>query len=277
MQICADLHIHTSASDGDLNPGKIVSWAHARGLDAIAITDHDTVAGIPEAIRTGEEAGIRIIPGVEISAIYEPGTMHILGYFPSYPQGLEKALEGIQDARRKRCPRIIEKLNALGMPVTAHEVAEIARDAQIGRPHIAKALIRGGYVRNYEEAFSQYLAKGRPAYVDKEKMTWEESLTLIHEYGGLPVLAHPFTLELQSHELRLLMERLVSGGLKGVEIFYPEHSRAQKKLYRSLARDLGLFATGGTDYHGTARNSVSPGDYGIDTATLAVLLDHLSP
>jgi predicted metal-dependent phosphoesterase TrpH len=241
---------------------------------AVAITDHDTLAGVPEAISLGNKSGIHIIAGIEISAVYNPGTMHILGYFRIYPEGLEKDLEQVQEARRTRCPRIIKKLNALGLNITMDDVADIAGKGQIGRPHIAKALINKGYVRDFEEAFSKYLAKGKPAYVEKEKMLSEDAITLILKYEGLPVLAHPFTLELESHDLKIIMERLKNLGLMGVEVFYPDHTKAQKKLYTSIARDLDLFVTGGTDYHGPGRGKTRIGDFGVDKEGLHIMLKH---
>ena len=256
-----------------MRPGEIVSKAASIGLGAVAITDHDTINGVPEAIRMGRETGIRVIAGVEISAVYNPGTMHILGYFQTLPDGFEKELQSVQAARRKRFPQIIEKLNILGFTITGDDVLTIAGDAQIGRLHIAKALIEKGYVKDFKTAFSRYLAKGKPAYVEKEKMSIARSLSLIHEYGGLPVLAHPFTLELEAYELKLLVKQLKEVGLAGIEVFYPEHTKAQKKLYTTIARDLDLFMTGGTDYHGPGRSSISVGDFGIDKETLNVMMD----
>ena len=255
-----------------MRPGEIVSKAASIGLGAVAITDHDTINGVPEAIRIGRETGIRVIAGVEISAVYNPGTMHILGYFQTLPDGFEKELQSVQAGRRKRLPKIIEKLNILGFTITRDDVSSIAGDAQIGRLHIAKALIEKGYVKDFKTAFSRYLAKGKPAYVEKEKMSIARSLSLIHEYGGLPVLAHPFTLELEAYELKLLVKQLKEAGLAGMEVFYPEHTKAQKKLYTTIARDLDLFMTGGTDYHGPGRNSISVGDFGIDKETLNVMM-----
>jgi len=189
--------------------------------------------------------------------------MHILGYFPEYPEGLEERLSFIQEARRKRCPRIIKRLNDLGAPVTIDEVRAISGRGQIGRPHIAKALVNKGVVRNFEQAFSRYLAKGKPAYVGKERMTIEESVSMIREYNGLVVLAHPFTLDLETNELRLLIKNLKLLGLHGIEIIYPEHTRKQRKLYTSIAHDLGLFITGGTDHHGPGRGTIQIGDFGV--------------
>ncbi len=276
LTVYADLHLHTTASDGELTPSEVVSRAHLRGLEAIAITDHDTLSGLPEAIVFGEENPVSVIAGIEISAAYEPGTMHILGYFPEYPGGMEERLSFIQEARRKRCPRIIKRLNDLGMPVTIDEVMAVSGKGQIGRPHIAKALVNKGIVKNFDQAFSRYLAKGKPAYVEKERMTVEESVALIREFGGLVVLAHPFTLELEAHRLRLLIKNLKLLGLNGIEILYPEHTRAQKKLYTTIAHDLGLLITGGTDYHGPGRNNIRIGDFGITKPAYENILENFN-
>jgi len=273
LQIYADLHVHTTASDGDMRPGEIVSKAASIGLNTVAITDHDTIEGIPEALRMGRQTGIRVIAGVEISAVYNPGTMHILGYFPTLPEGFEQELEAVQEGRRQRYPKIIKKLNALGFTITGDDVSSVAGNAQIGRPHIAKALINKGYVKDFRTAFSRYLAKGKPAYVEKDKMNIAQALPLIRQYGGLPVLAHPYTLGLEAYELKLLVQELKLSGLAGIEIFYPEHTKAQKKLYTSIARDLHLFMTGGTDFHGPGRASISVGDFGIDKETLNVMME----
>lgn len=268
MQIQADLHIHTTASDGDLSPHEIVLLAKTQGLSAMAVTDHDTTSGLSEAMTDAEKLGITLIPGIEISAVYDPGTLHILGYFSDIPLGLEKALSDVQHARAKRAPKIIEKLNELGVRITLDDVMQIAGDAQLGRPHIAKALINNGSVKNFEEAFSRYLAKGKPAYIDKKKMTWDEALVLIKAYGGVSVLAHPFTLCLNANELRSFVETLAAHGLSGIEVYYPEHTKAQKKLYASISRSLNLLTTGGTDFHGSNRNASMPGDSGVDMETV---------
>ncbi|MBN1635688.1 MAG: PHP domain-containing protein, partial [Deltaproteobacteria bacterium] len=250
MQIKADLHVHTNASDGDLSPYEVVMLAKTQGLSAVAVTDHDTTSGLSEAMDGASELGMTLIPGVEISAAYDPGTLHVLGYFSEIPSGLEKSLSEVQQARARRNPKIIEKLNELGMQITLDDVMQIAGDAQIGRPHIAKALINNGSVKNFEEAFSRYLAKGKPAYVDKKKMTWDEAVALIKAHGGVSILAHPFTLCLDANELRSFVGTLAAHGMSGIEVYYPEHTKAQKKLYASIARSLNLLTTGGTDFHG---------------------------
>ena len=275
MHIKADLHVHTRASDGDLDPAEIVSQAHYSGLDAVAVTDHDTVTGTVEALEAARGLGIEVIAGVEISAVFEPGTLHILGYFPSYPEGFEQVLRPLQEARDLRYPRIVGKLRQMGIDVSLDDIQEIAGSAQIGRPHIAKALIRKGFVRDFEDAFSRYLAKGRPAYVDKEKMSFSEAIRAILDHGGVPVLAHPFTLELPKAELLSFIRELVDCGLQGIEISYPEHTRAQKRLFAEIAREHGLLVTGGTDYHGQGHGGLMIGAYGLDKQGLELLRERL--
>jgi len=273
MAAHADLHSHTTASDGDLNPSELVALAGRRGLGALAITDHDTVKGIPEGLAAGAARGLTVIPGIEVSAVFEPGTLHVLGYFGIHPAGLEADLEKVQQGRSERFPKIIERLNKLGLTIGIEEVRAIAGEAQIGRPHIAKALIARGYVKNFDEAFERWLAKGKPAYVEKEKLSGEEAIGLILKHGGVPVLAHPFTLELDDAALKAFIARAKDCGLKGIEVYYPEHSRAQTRLYRDIARWFDLIVTGGTDFHGHDHGGADLGDAGVDQHHLKALLD----
>ena len=275
MHIRADLHVHTRASDGDLDPEQAVSQARFSGLDTVAVTDHDTVAGTQEALDSAKKHGIEVIAGVEISAVFEPGTLHILGYFPSYPQGFEQALKPLQEARKLRFPRMVEKLNRLGIDISLEDVLKIAGNAQVGRPHIAKALINKGSVRDFDEAFSRYLAKGRPAYVEKEKMSPREAVRTILAHNGIPVLAHPFTLDLEKPEFRRFIRELADYGLMGIEISYPEHTRSQKRLFAQIAREHGLLITGGTDYHGPGQGGLTIGAYGLDKEALSVFRERL--
>lgn len=276
MQICADLHTHSNASDGDLSPEVLVAQAASIGLAAIALSDHDTLAGVPPALISRRNQAIQVIAGVEISAEYEPGTLHLLGYFPAYPDGLELALNEVQAVRKKRIPKVIEKLNALGCILTEEDVMTEAGEAQIGRPHIAKALLKKRYVRSFDEAFHEYLGKGKKAYVPKEKMSWEKAISLIIRYGGLPVLAHPCTLSLSTKETEAFIIGLKEAGLAGVEAYYPDHTPELTARYASLASSLGLLVTGGTDFHGPYRNAFSLGDYGLDKERLTIFLKGLN-
>jgi predicted metal-dependent phosphoesterase TrpH len=222
-----------------------------------------------------EKHGVRNISGVEVSIAHDPGTLHILGYFPAYPAAFEALLERLQNARLVRLPKIIERLHSLGMEITVSEVEEIANGGQVGRPHVAKALMRKGYVRDFEEAFNRYLAKGRPAYVEKDRMGSAEAIQAITGSGGMPVLAHPFTLELDKGELRAFVKGLKDQGLKGMEIFYPDHTKPQKKLYQEIAAALGLVVTGGTDFHSPLPGGTRPGEYGLDRNGYLLFLETL--
>jgi predicted metal-dependent phosphoesterase TrpH len=193
-----DLHTHSSYSDGSLSPRQLVQLAKKQRLRAIALTDHDTVAGVEEALAAGKEFGVEVVPGVEISAQYPPGTMHILGYYihASNPE-LLGALKKLQQARAARNPKIIERLQALGLEITINEVLDLSA-GQVGRPHIARALVNKGYVSSIDEAFSRYLKKGAVAYAEKFRFPPAEAIGIIRRAGGIAVLAHPFTLGMKT-------------------------------------------------------------------------------
>ncbi len=224
MEKRVDLHLHSTASDGSLTPEELVAYAREKGAAAIALTDHDTVDGVKPALEAGARHGLEVVPGVEISALHPRGTMHILGYFidPDHPF-LQNQLDRLQVARRERNPRIIQRLKALGIPITWESVAALAR-GQIGRPHIAQALVRAGAVTSVEEAFEKYLTRGAPAYVEKFRFPPSEAIEMIRAAGGLAVLAHPFTLNLPSlSALEQELSALKALGLEGVDGLYPEH------------------------------------------------------
>jgi predicted metal-dependent phosphoesterase TrpH len=256
-----DLHLHTTASDGVLSPSEIVRYAKAKGLQAIAITDHDTIDGCEEGLSEGERIGFEVIPGIEISAEYSPGSMHILGFFLDIHHPLlNERLEYLQKARAERNPKMVAKLNQLGMEVTYEEVLKASGGGQVGRPHFANVLLEKKYVRNFQEAFERFLKKGAPAYVDKFRFTSKEALHFIHEAGGMAVLAHPNTLGVKRYsELEKLVLQLVDEGLKGIEVYYPEHSAVEVAQYKNLADRYSLLSTGGTDYHGIEKNELDIG------------------
>lgn len=246
-----DLHTHSVFSDGTQTPEQLVAEAEALGLTALALTDHDTVAGLPRFAAAGEGATVRTVPGVEISADVVKGTMHMLGYFVDAAcERLNTALVEIREGRKLRNERILKRLNELGMELTWDEVIAYAGDEVISRPHFALAMEARGYVKSKKEAFDRHLAKGKPGYVERFRLPPEEGIALIREAGGVAALAHPRTLELDAAALR---ERLIAWkeqGLGGVEVYYSEHSAEQTAFYLSLTRELGLVAVGGSDYHG---------------------------
>ena len=256
-----DLHTHSTASDGSMAPKEVVHLAKERGLKAIALTDHDTIDGLAEAVAAGKECGVEVIPGVEISARHPGGSMHILGLFLDYKDNLfAQRLAVLKQARKDRNPQIIVKLNELGIPLTMERVERLSGRGQMGRPHIARALYEGGFVRSLQEAFDIYLGNQGKAYVSKFRFPPQEAIEMIREAKGVPVLAHPFTLGLNKPEsLRERLRELAGLGLAGLEVFYPEHSAEQEALYRSLARDLNFLITGGSDFHGDNKPEVDLG------------------
>jgi len=256
-----DLHIHTTASDGVMTPAEIVRYAKAKGLQAIAITDHDTIEGLEEGLVEGNSIGFEVIPGIEISAEHSPGSMHLLGFFIDiYHPLLTEKLGDLQRARAERNPKMVEKLNQLGIDVTYEEVLKASGGGQVGRPHFAQVLFEKGYVGSFQEAFDRFLKKGAPAYVEKFRFTAKESIHFINEAKGVAVLAHPNTLNMNGYSaLENLLLQLAKEGLKGIEVFYPEHSALEVVQYKTLAERYGLLITGGTDYHGIEKDRLEIG------------------
>jgi predicted metal-dependent phosphoesterase TrpH len=256
-----DLHLHTTASDGTRSPSEIVNYAKSKGLQAIAITDHDTIEGLAEALAEGERIGLEVIPGIEISAEHIPGSMHLLGYFLDIHHPLlNERLEYLQKARAERNPKIVENLNRLGVKMTYDEVVKASGGGQVGRPHFAQVLLEKGYVRSFQEAFDRFLKKGASAYVDKFRFSSAEAIHFIREAGGVAVVAHPNTLgSNNSKPLEAILLQLVREGLRGIEVFYPEHSSVETAQYKFLAEKHGLLTTGGTDYHGIEGNDLDIG------------------
>ncbi len=258
--MCVDLHIHTTFSDGTKTPKEVVKIAKKKRLIAISITDHDEIKGNKEAIEVGSKEGIEVIPGVEISTEYEGKSVHILGYCIDYEDSnLEKSLSVLQRARRERNPKIVEKLRSFGFEITYEEIVKEAGGGQIGRPHFAKLLVKKGYVKDIDEAFDLYLRKGGPAYVEKFHFLPEQAIDMIIKSGGIPVLAHPKTIGLKDDELFNMIKQFVSFGLRGIEVYYPEHTEHDVFTYKEIAKTFGLIETGGSDFHGDNKPGVEIG------------------
>jgi hypothetical protein len=277
-----DLHIHSTASDGTLRPLEILASAHRFNLAAIAITDHDTLAGSRELLESGSLGGMKAISGVEISAAPPPlcprqGSFHVLGYGIAFDHPrLNRALEKLQSARQDRNPKIIQRLNSLGFPLDINEVSALAGGVDgLGRPHIARLMKRKGYVASIEEAFDRYLGHGKPAYVDKFRVACEEAMGLIREAGGIPVLAHPGVTLDAAIDLDRLLTALVDMGLGGIEVYYPAHHPAQTARFAAAARRYGLLMTGGSDFHGSLKPEIQlgtgAGDLAVPFALFAAL------
>jgi hypothetical protein len=246
-----DLHVHSSVSDGLLTPRDLVRHAKEVGLKAMALTDHDTVAGVAEALAAGREFGLEVIAGVEISAEIEKGACHILGYFvdPAH-RGLRKILSDARDGRDKRNVRILELLNKLGLHLTMDEMAARVQDGVLTRAHFATVMLEKGYVKKWDDAFERYLGSGKPAYVARIRVMPEEGIRMIHAAGGLAALAHPRQLNRSPKETDEWIEKLAAAGLDGVETQTPDHTSNYARRYRAAAQRLGLVETGGTDWHG---------------------------
>jgi len=261
-----DLHIHTTASDGTFTPSEILAHAIKLKLKAIAITDHDTLAGSSAALNSGIPAALEFLTGVEISAAPPPfyhqaGSFHLLGYSIHLDDSeLNQTLEKLRLARKNRNPAIINRLNELGISISLDEVREEAGDVQLGRPHIAQMMIRKGVVSSINEAFDQFLGTDKPAYVDKYRVKCSKAISAILGAGGIPVLAHPSLLEYESeNQLDDLIGQLKQMGIQGVEVYYPQHTADQTRLFAELAQRHDLLMTGGTDFHGSIHPDIEMG------------------
>ncbi|MCF8085945.1 MAG: PHP domain-containing protein [Desulfohalobiaceae bacterium] len=255
-----DLHTHTTASDGTLEPAELVRKAASLGLRAVAVTDHDTVGGLSQALQAGRETGVEVIPGCELSIDFPSGQMHILGLFlPDPPTGLRATLQDLQDRRNSRNDRILAKLREAGVDVDLEEIRELAGEASIGRPHIARVLVQKGVVESIDQAFREYIGPGGAAYVPKDKLDPEKAIRILKQEGATVILAHPYSLEIDTEELRELLGRLKEQGLDGVEAYYTDHTPEQTRTYLQLCREFDLLVSGGSDFHGSVKVDVQLG------------------
>ena len=247
-KIMLDLHTHTCHSDGELTVDELLTLAEEKKCEYISICDHDNIDHI-DTLKNTQSKPV-YISGVEISAEF-PGTLHILGYgFDPGNEELRSVLRDLQDARRKRNEAMLENMAEQGFRITMEELEKEAKGQIVGRPHFANLMVEKGYIENYQDAFDKYLAKGKPFYMDKQRLAPDEAIGLIRRAGGIPVMAHPYQTKLEGGELDDLIAELKEMGLMGIEVYYFMHSKEQTRHYLELAKKYDLLVTAGSDFHG---------------------------
>ncbi len=250
MEGKADLHTHTTYSDGSLSPYELIKKAKSAGLRVISITDHDSVSALDEAIEIGKEFDVEVIPGMELSATHDGTEMHILGYLMDYHnKALEEALSIFREKRLRRVERMVDKLNRMNIPLTIESVLANVTGDSIGRPHVANALVNEGHAQSYYQAFNKYIGDGKPAYEKKHDFSPEETVRLISEAGGLSFLAHPGRTVSED-----VIFKLIKAGLDGIEVIHPSHTPEQAGYYRGIVSEYYLLESGGSDFHGGMKN-----------------------
>lgn len=255
----ADLHLHTLFSDGTYTPEELVEKAKAAGLCCISVVDHDTVSGIERAAVAAESAGIELIPGIEMTAEYSGKEIHMLGYFVDYRNKvLGENLKLLKQRRIERIYMMLDKLKGIGIKLKAEAIFSLAAYGTIGRLHVARALVNQGFVNSTSEAFSRIIGDDCPAYVLGFKLLPQEAVKLIRQAGGVPVLAHPFTLRDDA-----LIPGIIECGIMGIEALYPEHTNSKKGKYIKLAQEHNLLVTGGSDFHGDAKPQLKLGSFRV--------------
>ena len=263
-----DLHTHSTASDGMLSPTELVAYAAKKQLAAIALTDHDTLDGVPEARAAGEKYGARVISGAEFSTLYENISLHIVGLFlPETSKKISGRLEYMKNARDTRNEKMLQNLRNVGVDITMQELKKAFPDSVISRAHMAWLMQQKGYVGSKNEAFDRYIGNRCKAYVEKESLTPEETIALIKEAGGVSVWAHPLLCRLSDKNTEKMAERLKNCGLDAIEAYYSSHTPQDTKYVKTIALKYGLKLSGGSDFHG----SIKPGlDLGTGYGSLAV-------
>ena len=270
-----DLHTHSTCSDGSETPGRVVEHAAAAGCSAVALTDHDTLAGLPEAAARAAALGVRLVPGCEVSCATATGSMHILCYFIDGSGPLAVQLSSLREDREHRNRDLVARLRTLGLPISEEEVLAEAGGSGVGRPHFAAVLVRNGAAASIQDAFDRYLAKGRPGYVPKARVEPTEIIERAVASGGCAVLAHPLSLELEPPDLERRLAELAAAGLSGMECAYGRYDPPTRAVLAATAARLDLVATGGSDYHGSYKPDLAVGtgrgDLDVPDEVLAAL------
>ena len=260
-----DLHLHTTHSDGTLSPRQLVDLCASRGLKAIAISDHDSTEGIPEALAAATRHDVEIIRAIELSTDVPGAEIHMLGYFVNTDDHpFQDLLKKFRNGREDRGRKMVEKLNALGIDISWEQVERIADGASVGRPHIAQAMVERGYMKYKKDAFDQYLGRNGPAYVERMRLKPEDAVKVLVDNGALPVMAHPLYYERKDMtKLRTTVANLKDAGMVGLEVYYGEFSGEEVEMLKGLAQELGLVPCGGSDYHASGNpGEIQPGSAG---------------
>jgi predicted metal-dependent phosphoesterase TrpH len=258
-----DLHTHSTASDGILSPADVVAAARAVNLAAIALTDHDTLEGVPEARAAGERLGVRVIAGVELSAHEGDRELHVLGLHLTHVSALEDRLVALRATRRARAAQIVDKLRALGIPIDLDAVWREAGAGAVGRPHVARVLITNGWAKDHRDAFDRLIGSGRPAYVPKQRLPLPEAVTMVREAAGLAIVAHP-----GPDGSRARLETFKRIGFDGVEVRHPSHTAEDIARLGTLTEYLGMVPSGGSDWHGASEGPRTLGNMRVPLAWL---------
>ena len=257
---CIDLHIHTNASDGTDAPAEAVEKARTLGLEAIALTDHDTVSGVAEAVRAGEQLGVEVVPGIEVSSDYRDNNIHVLGYFiDPEADALRQVMDWIRVERIARNEYVVNKMADDGFDISMEELRRMYPDAVLGRPHMAEFLVKKGYVSSIREGFALYLGEGKKYYLPKRRISLARAVDTILASGGLAVLAHPLQYRYPLDEVVEMIEYARSLGVKALECYYSEHSPEDEHWLLARAEEYGLGVSGGSDYHGTRKTHIAMG------------------
>ncbi|MDA0769824.1 MAG: hypothetical protein BZY79_01845 [SAR202 cluster bacterium Casp-Chloro-G4] len=278
-EIEADLHLHTTFSDGTMTPTALINLCVERGLKVISISDHDTTNGLPETFEVAKShPDLKIIPGIELSTDVPGGEIHVLGYFVDHNDSeLQKVLQTFRDSREGRAEGMVKKLNEMDINITWERVKEIAGEASIGRPHIASALVEAGYVEYPKDAFDKYIGREGPAYVERMKLTPEDAIKLLLHHGAVPVMAHPTYSASKSDrdEVGSLTETLAGlkeAGLVGMEVYYGDYTPHQISYLKELSEKFDLIPCGGSDYHASGNpDEPEPGMAGPPLSTVEAL------
>lgn len=273
----ADLHIHSTYSDGSFPPEQLVKMAKENGLSTIALADHDTVEGVPEMIALGKEMGIEVIPAIEFSTVREKAEVHILGYYMDYrSRDFLKRVEAFFTARLDRAREMVNRLNQLGINIHYEDVTKLAGDKYIGRPHLAMALKQAGYIKETDDAYTNELIGNEgKAYVPKFQLKPVEAISIIKKAGGIAVLAHPYFINRGKPFGEEEIKELTEYGLDGLEVYHSKHSEKTSQYYLEIAEKLNLLVTGGSDFHGENTPGIQVGDVRIDDQRVKKLKDYL--